>query len=314
MIERRLIVGSRGSKLAIVQTHIVLKRLHKFFPELVFEVKIIKTKGDKFLDKNFSQIQGKGIFTKEIEEKLISREIDVAVHSLKDLPTELPDELMISAILTRDYPEDVLISKKNRLFFELPKGARIGTSSLRRIVQLKRIRPDLVFVPLRGNVPTRIKKLYSSDLDAIVLARAGLERLGLGHTITEILPVEVVVPAVGQGAIAVEIRKDNEFAREITESLNDIETEFAVRAERSFLSKLGGGCRNPIAAYATIIDYEIFIDGFVASTDGESYVRHSTFGDAINPEKLGFQLAEEMLKMGARNILDSDKINISTQP
>jgi hydroxymethylbilane synthase len=313
MIERRLKIGSRGSKLATMQTYIVLKQLNKFFPELVFELKIIKTKGDKFLEEDFSKIQGKGIFTKEIEERLISGEIDIAVHSLKDLPTELPEELTISAILPRDNPEDVLISKQNRLFLELPEGAKIGTSSLRRIVQLKRIRPDFVFVPLRGNVPTRVKKLYHSDLDAIILARAGLERLGMGYTITEILPTEVIIPAVGQGAIAVEIRKDNDFAREITESLNNIETEFAVRAERAFLRRLGGGCRNPISAFATIIDYEIFIDGFVASTDGESFVHHSTFGDALNPEKVGTQLAETLLAMGARKILEGSPVNISTQ-
>jgi hydroxymethylbilane synthase len=313
MIERRLKIGSRGSKLATMQTYIVLKQLNKFFPELVFELKIIKTKGDKFLEEDFSKIQGKGIFTKEIEERLISGEIDIAVHSLKDLPTELPEELTISAILPRDNPEDVLISKQNRLFLELPKGAKIGTSSLRRIVQLKRIRPDFIFVPLRGNVPTRVKKLYHSDLDAIILARAGLERLGMGYTITEILPTEVIIPAVGQGAIAVEIRKDNDFAREITESLNNIETEFAVRAERAFLRRLGGGCRNPISAFATIIDYEIFIDGFVASTDGEIFVRHSTFGDALNPEKVGTQLAETLLAMGALEILEGSPVNISTQ-
>lgn len=309
MINRFIRVGSRGSKLALIQTHIVLKCLKNFFPDIIFELKIIKTQGDKFAEKEFEQISGKGIFVKEIEEQLLSGKIDLAVHSLKDLPTELPKGLIIGAILRRDNPEDVLISKGNKLLLELPQGAKIGTSSLRRIVQLKRIRDDFQFVPLRGNVPTRIKKLFNSDLDAIVLARAGLERLKLDFHITEIFSPEVIIPAVGQGAIAIEIHKDNELAKEVAEALNDIESEYAVRAERKFLKKLGGGCRNPISAYASIIDNEIYIDGFVATSNGKQYFRHSLFGNALFPEQVGEQLASELLRMGANRFVKSTDVN-----
>ncbi|ROL57813.1 hydroxymethylbilane synthase [Bacteroidetes/Chlorobi group bacterium Naka2016] len=303
MIERRLKVGSRGSKLAIVQTHLVLKQLQKFFPHLVFELKIIKTTGDKFQNEDFSKIEGKGFFTKEIEENLLRGEIDIAVHSLKDLPTELPEGLTIGAFIQRENPEDVLVAKNNKFFIELPTGAKIGTSSLRRKVQLLQIRPDLNIVPLRGNVTTRLQKLFNSDLDAIIVARAGLERLGLQYAITEIFSPEVIIPAVGQGAIAIEIRKDNEFAKEVLEGINDVETEYAVRAERAFLRELGGGCHNPIAAYAIILDYEIFIEGMIASPDGQQFFRGSTFGLAIEPEKVGQKLAREILALGAKSVL-----------
>lgn len=308
MIERKLKVGTRGSKLAIKQTHLVLEKLRGFFPEIVFEIKIIKTTGDIFQKQDFGNIYGKGIFVKEIEEALLRKEIDIAVHSLKDLPTDLPDELKIAAILPRDNPEDVIIAKNNKFFSELPIGAKIGTSSLRRKVQLLQLRQDLKIIPLRGNVTTRLQKLYKSDLDAIVVARAGLERLGLQHLISEIFSPEVIIPAVGQGAIAVEIRKDNEFAIEVLEGLNHIETEYAVRAERAFLRELGGGCRTPIAAHATIVDYEIFLDAMVASPDGSQYFRASTFGLAINPEEVGKKLAQQILSMGAESILD--RVNI----
>lgn len=303
MIERRVRVGTRGSKLAIVQTNFVLHRLQEYIPELIFELKIIKTTGDKFQETDFSNIEGKGFFTKEIEEHLLRGEIDIAVHSLKDLPTELPNGLIIGAILPRDNPEDVVISKNNKFFIELPFGAKIGTSSLRRKVQLLQIRPDLNIVPIRGNVTTRLQKLYNSDLDAIIVARAGIERLGLQHTITEIISPEVVIPAVGQGAIAVEIHKDNQFAKEVVEGLNDIETEYAVRAERAFLRETGGGCRNPVAAYAIILDYEIFIEGMIATPDGEKFYRGSTFGLAIEPEKVGEKLARQLLSLGARSFM-----------
>ncbi|MGB9851841.1 MAG: hydroxymethylbilane synthase [Candidatus Kapaibacteriota bacterium] len=309
MIERRLKVGTRGSKLAIVQTNFVLRRLQQFFPELIFELIIIKTTGDKFLEKDFSQIEGKGIFTKEIEESLLRGDIDIAVHSLKDLPTELPEGLIIGAILPRDNPEDIMISKNNKLFIELPYGAKIGTSSARRKVQLLQIRQDLNFVPLRGNVTTRIQKLYNSDLDAIILARASLERLEMQHTITEIFSPEVVIPAVGQGAIAIEIHKENTFAKEVIEVLNDIETEYAVRAEREFLRVMGGGCQIPIAAYAIILDYEIFIEGMVASPNGNSFIRSSTFGLAIEPEEVGKKLARDLLSHGA-SVFMSNSVKI----
>lgn len=308
MIERRLKVGTRGSKLAIAQTRLVLKKLRELIPDIIFEIKIIKTTGDKLQKQDFFPLEGKGIFVKEIEEALLRNEIDIAVHSLKDLPTELPDELKIAAILPRDSPEDVIISKQNRFFSELPIGAKIGTSSLRRKVQILKVRPDLKVIPIRGNVTTRIQKLYNTDLDAIVVARAGLERLGLQHLITEIFSPEVVIPAVGQGVIAIESRKDNDFANEVLEGLNDIETEFAVRAERAFLKELGGGCSNPLAAYAIIVDFEIFIDGMIATPDGSKFFRASTFGLAINPEEVGKKLAQKILSMGANSILSELRI------
>ncbi len=302
-MHRRLKVGTRGSKLALVQTHLFIDKIKEFFPELITEIKIIKTSGDKFQDVELTQIEGKGFFTKEIEDELLSGKIDIAVHSLKDLPTDLHEELTIGAVLPRDNPEDVLISKYNKLFTELPSGATIGTSSLRRKVQIKRIRPDLNILPLRGNITTRITKLYHSDIDAIIVSRAAIERLELQNLITEIFSPEVVIPAVGQGVIALEIRNDNLFAKEVLEGLNSVETEYAVRAERAFLRELGGGCKNPISAYAEIVDYEIYIEGMVASSDGEYFFRDSTFGLAINPEDVGKKLAQKLISLGAKNLL-----------
>lgn len=303
MIQRRLKVGTRGSKLALVQTNLFIRKIKEFFPDIIPEIKIIKTTGDKFQDFDLKQIEGKGFFTKEIEDELLIGQIDIAVHSLKDLPTELHEDLTIGAVLPRDNPEDVLISKYNKLFTELPSGAKIGTSSLRRQVQIKLIRPDLNIVPLRGNITTRITKLYHSDIDAIIVSRAAIERLELHNLITEIFSPEVIIPAVGQGVIALEVRNDNVFAKEILEGLNSLETEYAVRAERAFLRELGGGCKNPIAAYAEIVDYEIYIEGMVASADSRSFFRDSTFGLAINPEEVGKKLAHKLISLGAKSLL-----------
>ncbi|MFN3781290.1 MAG: hydroxymethylbilane synthase [Candidatus Kapaibacteriota bacterium] len=303
MKKQKLIIGSRGSELALWQANFVKRELERKNKNLSVDIKIIKTKGDKILDVALSKIGDKGLFTKELEKELLKGTIDIAVHSLKDLPTDLHEELTIGAVLPRDNPEDVLISKYNKLFTELPSGATIGTSSLRRMVQIKRIRPDLNVQPLRGNITTRITKLYHSDIDAIIVSRAAIERLELQNLITEIFSPEVIIPAVGQGVIALEIRNDNLFAKEILEGLNSIETEYAVRAERAFLRELGGGCKNPIAAFAEIVDYEIYIEGMVASADGEYFFRDSTFGLAMNPEDVGRKLAQKLIALGAKTLL-----------
>lgn len=299
----QLRIGTRGSRLALAQAGWVAEELKARWPDLVVTLSPIKTTGDKILDVPLAKVGGKGLFVKEIEEALLQGRIDLAVHSLKDLPVELPQGLVIGATPIREDPRDVLISKDKRTFSELPLRARIGTSSLRRKVQLLYARPDLDILPLRGNLDTRIRKLETEDLHAIVVAAAGVKRLGITARITEYLPEEISIPAIGQGALAVEVREDDEETLKLAKALDHWETRQATKAERAFLQRLFGSCQVPIAAYAKIANGRLIISGMVASLDGKRLVRETMEGDPAGAEALGIALAEKLLASGADRIL-----------
>lgn len=293
-------VGSRGSRLALWQTDHVMKRLAEADPRSTYEKIIIKTKGDKLLDVALSKIGDKGLFTKEIENEIISGAIDLAVHSMKDIPTIIPDGLMIGAVLVRENPQDVLLSRHGIKLMDLPKGARIGTSSLRRRAQLMILRQDLEIVELRGNIDTRIKRLSDGELDAIILAYAGVSRLAYEDMVTEEL---TFLPAVGQGAIAIEIRDNDEAVKSIVKQLDDLDTRVAVTAERAFLKALEGGCQIPIGALARIENGRLEIEGLVADLKGERVIRDRLSGPTEKAESLGIQLADHLLSRGADRVL-----------
>lgn len=299
MRPREIVVGTRASRLAQAQTDLVVRALQRH-PGLRCEIHLIQTSGDRFERTPLPAIGGKGLFTKEIEEALLAGEIDLAVHSLKDLPTELPQGLVIGAVLERADPRDVFILRKPGA---LPQGAVVGTSSLRRSAQLKAWRSDLRLDDVRGNVETRLRKLDRGGYDAIVLAAAGLERLGYRDRIDEPIPPSVALPAVGQGALAVEVRADNTHIEELLGPLDHRPTRVAVEAERAFLQKMGGGCRAPIAAYAQLEDGRLRIDGMVAHPDGSRLLRASTAGDPDNWAHLVDRLTETLFERGAEAIL-----------
>ena len=297
-------VGSRDSALAMRQTEWVVDRLRQGHPQIRFEIVGLKTRGDRILDVSLAKIGGQGLFTKEIEAALLERRIDLAVHSLKDVPTALPAGLTLLAITEREDPRDVLISPRGQTLSALPRSARVGTSSLRRAAQLKHHRPDLIIVPVRGNLATRLRKLEDEGLDALVLAAAGLSRLGWIDRVSEYLPEAVCLPAVGQGARAVEGRADDPALAEMVAPLNHAATAIAVTAERSFLRKLGSGCQVPIGALArTTGDGRVRIAGVVADPDGIEIVRGEKEGPAGRAEAVGAELAAELLAKGARAIL-----------
>ena len=268
------------------------------------EITRIRTTGDVILDVPLARVGGKGLFVKEIEEALENGSIDLAVHSMKDVPTDLPDGLGIVAITRREDPRDAFLSVKHRKFEELPRGAKLGTSSLRRQTQLLGLRPDLSIESLRGNLDTRIRKMEEGRFDAIVLAAAGLRRLGWEAKITEYLPEELSLPAIGQGALGIEIRLDDAETREAVSFLDDRDTSLAVRAERGFLKRLEGGCQVPIASHGRTEGDRIFLQGRVGRPDGSEIVRGSARGRVADPEGLGVTLAEELLGRGAKRILD----------
>lgn len=301
---RKFIIGSRGSELALWQTHFVKSELQKLFPETIFNVRIIKTKGDAVLDTALSKIGDKGLFTKEIETALLTGEIDLAVHSLKDLPTVQPAGLKIGAVSKRETPNDVFISKKYSSINGLPKNARVATGSLRRKSQLLNFRPDLEIVEIRGNVPTRIAKFLASDLDGMILAFAGVHRLKLDSHISQIVPTEIMLPAVGQGVMAIEIRETDAEIAEMLKAINDETAQICITAERAFLRKLEGGCQVPIGAMAVVQETEIVLQGFVGSTDGGKVIRNTIKGKPQQAENLGLILAEKCLQMGAAQILN----------
>lgn len=305
--KRKFIIGSRGSELALWQTHYVKATLEKHFPELQLEIKIIKTTGDKMLDVALAKIGDKGLFTKQIETALLNREIDLAVHSLKDLQTVQPEGLIIGAVSKRETPNDILVSKKYASINELPHGAKVATGSLRRRSQLLNYRPDLEIFEIRGNVPTRIAKFEESDLDAMILAFAGVHRLGLNEHIAEIIPFEIMLPAVGQGAMAIEIRNDDAELREFLHVLNDTETETCVTAERTFLRTLEGGCQVPIGANAVIEDGKIHLEGMVGNLDGSVNWREKIVGAAGDAEDLGKRLADNLIAKGANELLEKTR-------
>ncbi|MFI5342002.1 MAG: hydroxymethylbilane synthase [Candidatus Methylomirabilales bacterium] len=308
---RSLVIGTRGSQLALWQANHVADRLRTAFPSLTVTLETIKTTGDKILDVPLAQVGGKALFVKEIEEALLDGGVDLAVHSMKDVPTDLPAGLDIVAITEREDPFDVLISRTGARFTTLPVGARVGTSSLRRQAQLLHHRPDLTIVPLRGNLDTRLRKLDSEGLDAIVLAAAGVKRLGWTHRITEFLSPDVCLPAIGQGALGIESRVASGWedpgvpwaAAVRACALNHPETHAAVRAERAFLRRLEGGCQVPFAAHARISKGRILIRGLVATPDGKQLVADERQGLLREAEAVGTALAEDLLGRGAAEIL-----------
>jgi hydroxymethylbilane synthase len=341
---RTLVIGTRGSRLALWQAEHVAALLCAASAGVEVRLERIRTTGDRIADVPLAQVGGKALFVKEIEEALLAGRVDLAVHSLKDLPTDLPAGLLLAAVPLRDDPSDVLIARDGRGLHALPRGARVGTSSLRRQAQLLHHRPDLVVVNLRGNLDTRIRKLTSEGLDAIVVAAAGVRRLHLTHLVTEVLPPEILLPAIGQGALGIEICEpratshepragshepsgdgrgetashepraishDSSVGRgpwsvaELVAPLDHRETHAAVRAERALLRRLGGGCQVPIAAQAVVEAGDVRLRGLVASLDGATVVRGEARGDAAGPEAVGVALAEDLLARGGRTILDA---------
>jgi len=303
-----LIIGSRGSKLALWQAEQARARLQALNPQLDVHIEIIKTTGDVKNDP-LSVIGGKGVFTKELEDALLDGRIDLAVHSLKDLPTILPEGLSISAISEREDARDALVLRsgsENGSLLNLPQGAVVGTSSQRRLAQLKALRSDVVVRDLRGNVDTRIRKLDEGQYDAVILASAGLVRLGLQERISARIEINEMLPAVGQGAIAIETNSDNKFAVQITSRLDHRETRLACLAERAFLRTLGGGCQLPIAAHALVDGDLLKLDGLVAKPDGSEILRHSLFGRSSDAEALGSALASRLIERGAITFLYAD--------
>jgi len=304
-LKQKVIIGSRGSELALWQANFVKRELEKKNKNVSVEIKIIKTKGDKILDVALSKIGDKSLFTKELEIELLNKNIDLAVHSLKDLQTSLPKGLKLSAVTKRHNVQDVIIArKKGTTIFNLPDGATVATGSLRRRCQLLHARPDLNLVELRGNVPSRIKKFLESDWDAIILARAGVERLKLNKYISSIIKTDVMLPAVGQGALGIETMANNKLVNDIVKSIHHENTYTAVLAERALLKALEGGCQVPIGAFAEVKQNGLHLDALVGSLDGSITYRKKIRGSKSNPEKLGKKLADDLLKAGAKIILD----------
>ncbi len=304
MKKNKLIIGSRGSELALWQARFVKRELERKNKNLLVEIKIINTKGDKILDVALSKIGDKGLFTKELENELLNGSIDIAVHSLKDLQTEIPQGLLLAAVTKRHPVEDVLIArKKGTTIANLKENAVIATGSLRRRSQILHLRPDFRIEELRGNVPTRIKKFLESGWDAIILARAGVERLKLTKYISSIIDKNLLLPAVGQGALGIEIRKDNLLAAKMLKKIHHEKTFLAVRAERALLKALEGGCQVPIGAYAQVKSERIILDAVVGSVDGSVTFRKKIEGSIRNPERTGIKLAGQLLNAGASEIL-----------
>jgi hydroxymethylbilane synthase len=297
-------IGTRGSALALWQAEWVKAAIVNHYPSLSVNLEIIKTKGDKILDVPLAKVGGKGLFVKEIEEALLDGRIDLAVHSMKDMPAEIPDGLCIGAVPERETPNDVLISKRNLPLSKLPEGSKIGTSSLRRSSQLLNLRPDFIIEPLRGNLGTRIKKLETEGLDAIVLAAAGVKRLNMEDKISEYIDLNALLPAVGQGALCIESRKNDPDINEIISKLDHPATHQIITGERAFLHRLEGGCQVPMAAYGTIKNSELTITGIVAEIDGSRIIKQIITGPVTDAAKIGKELAERLIDMGAGEILD----------
>jgi hydroxymethylbilane synthase len=304
LTNRILYIGTRGSLLALTQSEGVKSALERQWRECRVELKIIKTTGDKILDVPLAKVGGKGLFVKELEDALLERAVDLAVHSMKDVPADLPHGLEIGAIPKREDPRDVLISRTGKDLSGLPPNARVGTSSLRRAAQLKSIRPDLEIENLRGNLDTRLRKLQDGQYDAIVLAAAGIHRMGWQDRITAYLSPTEFLPAIGQGAIGIEIRSEDRAIRELLAPVHDSDTAVAVRAERSLLKGLEGGCQVPIAGYAQVSYGRVELTGLVASLDGKQIFRQTRSSPCDQAESLGRDLARELLDAGARTILD----------
>ena len=297
-------VGTRASKLALWQANWVQSALNEKFPDQKVELVKIKTKGDKILDVPLAKVGGKGLFVKEIEQALLESRIDLAVHSMKDMPAEIPDGLCIGAIPRREDPADVLVAREDLEFSNLKRGAVIGTSSLRRAAQLRHARPDITISPLRGNLDTRLKKLQTENLDAIVLAAAGIKRLNIAHRITEYLQDDIMLPAVGQGALCIEMRQEDPIIGPMLATLDHANSRTVVLGERAFLNRLGGSCQVPIAGHGKILADTFSLTGLVADMDGSRIIKADLSGPVDSAEGIGVKLAEQLLARGADEILE----------
>ena len=314
-MSEKFVIGSRGSDLALWQANYVKTSLENLFSDDQFEIKIIHTTGDQVLDTALSKIGDKGLFTRQIEAELIDGRIDLAVHSLKDLQTEQPEGLVIGAVCERETPNDIFISKTGGTLSDLPQGAHVATGSLRRRSQLLHHRPDLKIEEIRGNVPTRLRKFDESDLDGMILAYAGVHRLGLGERISQVVPFEIMLPAVGQGAVAIEIRGDDDRTARAVAKLSHQPTRICITAERAFLRRLEGGCQVPIGAHAMLNGDTVVLEGIVGSLDGTVVVRERISGKANDADSLGTKLAESLIALGAGELLDNtrEQVAVSSQ-
>lgn len=311
-MKKTIRIGTRGSQLALYQAKKVKATLEVLFPELHVELKIIKTKGDKILDVALSKIGDKGLFTKEIENELIDGSVDIAVHSLKDLPTKLPEGLKLGAVLERGEFRDAFVGRNGKKLADLKAGDVVATSSLRRIAGLLKINNQIVIKDIRGNVNSRLQKMEDGYCDAMIMAAAGLQRLELDSYITEIIDPEIVMPAVSQGAIAIETRMNDPEIDVLMEKLNHTLTWNAITAERAFLARLEGGCQVPLGCYSKVEDGLLTLSGFVASVDGTQYIKETISGEVNKGSDLGVQMAEKMIERGAGQILNQIKSSNNT--
>lgn len=303
-MQKLIKIGTRKSLLAMTQSTWIKNQIEDKYPKVTVELVKIVTKGDKILDVPLAKVGGKGLFVKELEEAMLNHDVDIAVHSMKDVPSELPEELHIGIITKRENPHDAFISTKYTSVQELPKGAKVGTSSLRRKSQLAKLRPDLVIEDLRGNLDTRLRKLDEGKYDAIILASAGLNRLKLSERATAYFSSEEMLPAVAQGAVGIELRKADKELLEKLSFLDHEETAVAVTAERGFLKRLEGGCQVPIAGFAQLNKGQVTLTGLIASVDGSKVIKKSATGSPDEAESLGVKLAEDLLSMGGKEILE----------
>lgn len=313
-MNRSIVIGSRGSELALWQANHVKTKLEASHPETNFEVKVIHTTGDRVMDVALSKIGDKGLFTRQIEDRLLSGEIDLAVHSLKDLQTSQPAGLTIGAVCEREVSNDAFISRTGGSISELPQGGRVATGSLRRRSQLLNFRPDLIIEEIRGNVPTRLRKFDEWNVDGIVLAFAGLDRLGYSDRISQLIPTDIMIPAVGQGAVAVEVREGDDDVDALVAKLDHPATRICVEAERAFLRRLEGGCQVPIGGMASLDGDSITLSGFVGSLDGRNCFRKRISGPSDAPELLGLRLAEKLIELGAEQLLELARSEAITAP
>ena len=302
-MRKEIRIGTRASALALWQAEWVKSELEKKYPGMTVSLTKIKTTGDKILDVHLAQVGGKGLFVKEIEEAMLANEIDIAVHSMKDVPTLFPDGLHLSCITKREDARDALLTRNNMKFKDLPQGATIGTSSLRRQAQLMSVRPDFKIQQLRGNVDTRLRKLKEGQFDAIILAAAGVRRLGLTENVSEYLDPSISLPAIGQGALGIECRVDDRELNDLIAFFNHQDTRTCVTGERALLRRLEGGCQVPIACYGQMMNGKLHLIGLVGSVDGKRIIKDTIEGEADKAEKLGVTLAEKLLSKGADVIL-----------
>ncbi len=301
-MRKRIVVGSRGSKLAMIQTESVVAKLRGLVPEVEVNITKVVTQGDRNTSIQLDLMEGVGVFVKELEEALLDRRIDLVVHSLKDVPTEIPEGLVLIAVTERADPRDVLVTKSKRLA-ELPSGAKIGTGSLRRAVQITNLRPDVEPHNIRGNVDTRLRKVDTGEFGGLITAAAAMIRLGLQARISEYLPLEHFLPAVGQGALVVETRRDDKEINEVLSRLNHLPTWQSITAERAFLFALGGGCRAPIAALGTVNGDALKLEGMIASVGQKRMLRAEEEGSALSGVEIGKRLARKLLDMGGTEFL-----------